>query len=220
MPPTKSCVELKPPSGGRGTKNKKMKKKKKMEEEELAPEAAAPESVVEGVLEELPSPAEEIERLKAALASEQKLSEENQNRFLKALADLDNYRKRAEKEKALILEFANEDLLLEMLPVIDNLERALEHTGGQDNLESLARGVKLTIDTALAVLKKFGLKEIRAVGEKFDPALHHAISHEDADGVEADMVVKEFQKGYMLKNRLIRPSTVMVSKEPDEESGG
>jgi molecular chaperone GrpE len=203
-----------------------MKKKKKVEEEEeLAPEAAAPEEVLEGVLEELPSPAEELERLKAALEAERRLSVENQNRFLKALADLDNYKKRAEKERALILEFANEDLLLEMLPVIDNLERALEHTGGaKDNLESLARGVKLTIDTALAVLKKFGLKEIRAVGEKFDPALHHAISHEDADGVEADMVVKEFQKGYMLKNRLIRPSTVMVSKEPgedpDEEEGG
>jgi molecular chaperone GrpE len=194
-----------------------MKKKKKEEElaREPSPEAAA-EVVGE---EELSLDVEgELERLKAALVSEQRLSEENQNRFLKALADLDNYKKRSAREKALILEFANEDLLLEMLPVIDNLERALEHTDpSSDNLESLVKGMRLTIDTALAVFKKFGLKEIRAVGEKFDPSLHHAISHEDAEGVAPDMVVKEFQKGYMLKNKLIRPSTVMVSKEPDSK---
>ncbi len=114
-----------------------MKKKKK--KEPLSPGAAGPEEVLEGVIEEVLTPAGELERLRAALASEQKLSEENQNRFLKALADLENYKKRAEKERALILEFANEDLLLEVLPVIDNLERALEHTeSGKDNLESLA----------------------------------------------------------------------------------
>ncbi len=120
-----------------------MKKKKKEEELTLEP---SPEVELEGVGEEELSVEGELERLNAALASEQRLSEENQNRFLKALADLDNYKKRSEKEKAIILEFANEDLLLEMLPVIDNLERALEHTGpSADNLESLVKGMRLTI---------------------------------------------------------------------------
>ncbi len=184
------------------------------------PEPSAPDVVVEVGPEEVMTPDQEIGRLTAALEAEQKLSGENQNRFLKALADLENYKKRAEKERALVLEFANEDLLLEMLPVIDNLERALEHTGGDnDNLDSLVRGVKLTIDSALAVFRKYGLKEVGAVGEKFDPSIHHAISHEDADGVVPDMVVKEFQKGYMLKGKLIRPSTVMVSKEPGVKEG-
>ncbi len=193
-------------------------KEDSMDTELSGPEAAkeaAPDVVVEVAPEDVLTPAQEIERLTAALEAEQKLSEENQKRFLKALADLENYKKRAAKEQALVLEYANEDLLLEMLPVVDNLERALEHTGGDnDNLDSLVHGVKLTIDSALAVFRKYGLKEIDSVGCKFDPALHHAISHEDAEGVEADMVIKEFQKGYMLKGKLIRPSTVMVSKEP------
>lgn len=201
-----------------------MKKKKDKKIDVLSETGSTPEPVdpagsgpaVDVLSEAGSAPAEEIERLTAVVASEQKLSEQNQNKFLRALADLENYKKRGEKEKALMLEFANEDLLLEMLPVVDNLERALEHTGGDnDNRDSLAHGVKLTIDSALAVFRKYGLKEIAAVGEKFDPELHHAISHEDAEGVAPDMVVKEFQKGYTLKGKLIRPSTVMVSKEPD-----
>lgn len=159
-------------------------------------------------------PEEEIIRLKAELEAKAKEAEENYNKYLRSLADLENYKKRAEKEKADAINFANESIMEEILPVVDNFERALAHANGEENLESLRKGVKLTIDQMYAVLKKFGLQEIKSVGEKFDPSVHHAITHEESDG-EPDIVVREFQKGYYLKGRLLRPAMVAVSKKPD-----
>lgn len=193
--------------------------KKRKDEEKEALETAPVDGASEGALEGEPwtqEPAgEDIERLQAALEAKTRLAEDNYAKFLRAAADLENYKKRVEKEKARIIDFANEDLIIEILPVIDNLERALAHSEGeQNNLASLVEGVKLTIDQTYSVFKKSGLKEIRAVGEKFDPGLHHAISHEDDNEAEPGTVVKEFQKGYLLKGKLIRPSMVMVAKEP------
>lgn len=196
--------------------------KKRKDEENESPETAPVEGASEGALEGEPwaqaPPEEALERLQAALEAKTRLAEDNYAKFLRTAADLENYKKRVEKEKARIIDFANEDLIIEILPVIDNLERALAHSEGeQNNLESLVKGVKLTIDQIYAVFKKSGLKEIMAVGEKFDPGLHHAISHEDNDEAEPGTVVKEFQKGYLLKGKLIRPSMVMVAKEPVED---
>jgi len=139
-------------------------------------------------------------------------AEANNDRYLRARADLENYRKRVEKEKADAIAFANESLISEILPVVDNLERALVHANeGADNA-SLSEGVRLTIDQMFSVLKKFGLEEIDALGCRFDPELHHAITHEESDEVAPEVVVEEFQKGYRLKGRLLRPSMVAVSK--------
>ncbi len=196
-----------------------MKKRKDDEKEglETAPVEGASEGALEGEPRIQAPPGEDLERLQAELEAKTRLAEDNYAKFLRAAADLENYKKRVEKEKARIIDFANEDLIIEILPVIDNLERALAHSEGeQNNLESLVKGVKLTIDQIYAVFKKSGLKEIMAVGEKFDPGLHHAISHEDDDEAEPGTVVKEFQKGYLLKGKLIRPSMVMVAKEPVE----
>ncbi len=198
-----------------------MKKRKKDEEEE-ALETAPVEEVSEEALEaeSLPEAPPE-ESLEAALEAKTRLAEDNYAKFLRAVADLENYKKRVLKENARTIDFANEDLIIEILPVIDNLERALAHSEGeQDNCDSLIQGVKLTIDQIYSVLKKSGLTEVRAVGEKFDPGLHHAISHEDDDEAEPGTVVKEFQKGYLLKGKLIRPSMVMVAKEPAEDPEG
>ena len=131
------------------------------------------------------------------------------------MADLDNYRKRAEKEKADAIAFANEKLIEEILPVIDNFERALAHANGEENLESLRQGIGLISGQMAALIKKFGIEEIKAAGEKFDPAMHHAISEEENPEAEPGTVVREFQKGYLLKGRLLRPAMVAVSRKPE-----
>lgn len=175
------------------------------------------EAAVQEAYEIIETPEEEIKRLSAELASRTKEAADNHDRFLRACADLDNYRKRAEKEKADGINFANESLISEMLPVLDNFERALSHAK-EENLDSLTTGVQLIIEQMCAVFKKFGLEEIKSVGERFDPAVHHAISHEDSVQAEPETVVREFQKGYYLKGRLLRPAMVAVAKAP--ETGG
>ena len=161
-------------------------------------------------IQELPD--ERLRRLEEEIAVRTRDAEGNYDKYLRAMADLDNSRKRWEKDKADLVKFANETLIEEMLPVLDNLGRALEHAGaGDENLKSLSEGVRLTIDQMHGVLKKFGLREIHAVGEKFDPSLHHAIGHEDVAGVLPGTVVREFQKGYFLRDKLLRPSLVAVA---------
>ena len=171
------------------------------------------EEMVEGPPSEIvEAPEEAVSRLRAELDAKAKEAEENYNKYLRSIADLDNYRKRSEKERQDAISFANEDLIFEMLPVVDNLERALSHANDGENLESLRQGVKHTIEQMSSVLKKNGLQEIKSVGERFDPSVHHAISEEE--GGEPGTVVKEFQRGYTLKGRLLRPAMVAVSKTP------
>ncbi|MBI5563210.1 MAG: nucleotide exchange factor GrpE [Deltaproteobacteria bacterium] len=185
----------------------------KKNEEELNEDAGTEAQTVEGEeIQELPD--EEISRLKAELAARTMEAADNYDRFLRAVADLENFKKRAEREKTDCVTFANEALLADVLPVIDNFDRALAHAAGTETLDSLKEGVRLTIGQVWGVLKKYGLQEIPALGERFDPALHHAISHEEAADARPDTVVKEFQKGYMLKGRLLRPSMVAVAKAP------
>lgn len=155
-----------------------------------------------------------IERLESELSEKTKETAALYDRLLRLTADTENYKKRVEKEKGESIALANESLITEILPVLDNLERAFYHANdGTGNKDSLHEGVQLTLEQFRATLKKFGITEVKSVGEKFDPVLHHAISHDDADGFEPGTVVKEFQKGYFLKGKLIRPSMVAVSKD-------
>lgn len=182
--------------------------------EENKKEEKAEGSQVEEAGEKATAPEDELTLLMVELEVKANEARENYDRFLRASADLDNYKKRVEREKAELVNFSNEGLLTELLPVLDNLQRALEHSNaGHNNIESLREGVRLTIEQMLSTLKKSGVEEIKAEGERFDPALHHAISHDDAgDGPE--VVVKELQKGYLLKGRLLRPSMVAVARKP------
>ncbi len=181
------------------------------------------ESKEEGCVEKealATEPFEEIERLKGLLEEKTREARLNHEKYLRACADLENYRKRTAKETARTIEYANETLLKEILPVIDNLERALEHAEKEKGFESLKEGVRLTLDQMRAVLKKFGLREIKALGERFDPEKHHCISHEEKEGCEPGTVIKEFQKGYIFKNKLLRPSLVAVAKEGERREEG
>jgi len=143
----------------------------------------------------------------------------NYEMFLRARADIQNLKKRQEKEKAGYISYATEAVVIEILPAIDNLERAIEHASACESkgTTSLMEGVTLTIEQMRKALEKFGVKEIVAVGHPFNPALHHAISHEECADAEPGFVIKEFQKGYLLKDKLLRPSIVSVAGAAAED---
>lgn len=139
------------------------------------------------------------------------------DQVLRLHAELDNYRKRTEREMAGFRKYAQEALVRELLPHLDNLERALEH-GRQENPDDpLLAGVELTLKGLVDSLAKFGVSVVEAVDQSFDPSLHEAIMQQvDADK-EENTVLAVTQKGYMLHDRLVRPAMVIVSKRPAAE---
>ena len=163
--------------------------------------------------EELPRAPEELGNL---LAEKTKEAQENYDRFLRLAAELDNIKKRQEREVSELRLFANENLLKELLPVLDNLERALEHGRTSEAPEPLMEGLDLVSQDFLKVLGRFGVTPINCVGERFDPAYHHAVMEEDAPEVEDQIVLKELQKGYLFQNRLLRPAMVVVSRNTEK----
>lgn len=148
--------------------------------------------------------------LEEQLAAKEKEARENWDRFLRERADLENYRKRVGREKEELLNYGNKSLLEEILPVIDNLERALAHAS-EDGLGAVVEGIRLTHTMLLSTLKKFNVIPIEAVGTPFDSAFHQAMAQIPTDQYEPNTVVEEYQKGYMIKERLLRPSMVTVA---------
>jgi molecular chaperone GrpE len=132
---------------------------------------------------------------------------------------MENMTKRQEREKADFLKFANENLIKALLPVLDNLERALVHASGEGKGEALAEGVRLTLEGLLGALEKFGLAPVNAAGEPFDPNFHEAVMQKEDPDVENNTVLEVVQKGYTLNDRLIRPAMVIVSRRPAENDG-
>src|SRR4030065_1741453 len=159
---------------------------------------------------------EEVEELKKKLEEKEKEAKENYERLLRTAADLENYKKRAAREKEDWTKFANEDLLKVILPFIDNLERAVNHAQKAVDTGVLIEGVRLTLQQLLQALTKFGLSSFASVGKPFDPAMHEAMLVVETDKHEPNQVVEEFQKGYLLNERLLRPATVSVSKSPSK----
>lgn len=159
----------------------------------------------------------EIEELKKKLEEKEKEAKENYDRLLRTAADFENYKKRAAREKEDWTKFANEDLIRAILPFIDNLERAVNHAQKIADTGVLVEGVQLTLQQLLQALNKFGLSSFESVGKPFDPAMHEAMLVVETDKHEPNQVVEEFQKGYLLNDRLLRPATVSVSKPPEKE---
>jgi molecular chaperone GrpE len=150
--------------------------------------------------------------LEAALKKAQEEAAENYDRFLRVSADLENYKKRVSKEKADLIRYSNEELIKELLPVIDNLERALEHTSSDGEQEGIADGVAMTLQQFLGILQRFGVTPITVEGEPFDPTKHEAVMERPTDDYNPGHVVAELQKGYFLNDRLVRPAKVAVAK--------
>jgi molecular chaperone GrpE len=159
----------------------------------------------------------EIEELKKKLEEKEKEAKENYDRLLRTAADFENYKKRAAREKEDWTKFANEDLIRAILPFIDNLERAVNHAQKIADTGVLVKGVQLTLQQLLQALNKFGLSSFESVGKPFDPTMHEAMLVVETDKHEPNQVVEEFQKGYLLNDRLLRPATVSVSKPPEKE---
>jgi len=151
--------------------------------------------------------------LEEQLAAKEKEARENWDRFLRERADLENYRKRVGREKEELLNYGNKSLLEEILPVVDNLERAIAHAS-EDGMGAVIEGIRMTHTMLLTTLKKFNVTPIEAVGTPFDSAYHQAMAQVSTDQYEPNTVVEEYQKGYMLKERLLRPSMVTVATAP------
>ncbi len=156
-----------------------------------------------------------VEELNVSLAEKEKQIEELKEKMLYQQAEFENFKKMKAREKQDVLRFGNETLIKELLPVIDNLERAIEHAGKTEEAKSIAEGVALTLNGFLKVLEKSDVTRVEALGRTFDPNLHEAIYQEEKNGVEPGTVVGEFQKGYVMDGRLLRPSMVSVAKKPE-----
>jgi len=139
-------------------------------------------------------------------------------RLLRCAAEIDNLKKRQEREKAELLQFANENLIKELLPVVDNLERALEHGHQLEAPGPLLEGLELVYQGFLKALTRFGVTPIVSVGELFDPAVHNAVMQEETTDAEDCAILKELQKGYLLQNRLLRPAMVVVARNTQKTS--
>ena len=146
------------------------------------------------------------------LKDTEKQSEKNYDLYMRTYAEMENIIKRGKKEREDLAKFANESLIKDILPVIDNLERAISHVQDDNNPSRLVEGLDLTLNGLMTTLKKAGLKEVEAEGEPFDPNFHEAISQQIDDTVAPGHVIIELQKGYLLNGRLIRPSMVVISQ--------
>jgi molecular chaperone GrpE len=159
----------------------------------------------------------EINDLKAKLEDKEKEAAANYDNYLRAVAELDNYKKRAAKEKIDTIKYGNEELIRDILPFMDSLDRAMEHTGGSD-VEAFKDGIKLMREQLLCCLKKYGLERIESAGLDFDPNFHEAMMQIHSDEHEENKIVNEMAKGYLLNGRLLRPSKVCVCKKINEEN--
>ncbi len=150
--------------------------------------------------------------LAGELAEQREKLRQAEDRILRMAAEFENQKKRLQREKEIALKFAEEDILRELLPTIDNLERAIEQGKSTNDASALLEGVEMTLSGLLACLDKFGLKPIDGKGEPFDPNFHEALAMEASDEVPANIILQEYQKGYMYKDRLLRAAKVVVSK--------
>ena len=155
---------------------------------------------------------ERIRALEAALEAAREDAKQSQDRWMRERADLENVKRRAAREKADLAKFASEGVLRDLLPVVDNLERAVAHAEADG--DPLVSGVKLVLKSLQEVLERYGVKRVQARGALFDPAEHQAVAHVESAVHEPNAVVDEHQAGYRLHDRLLRPAMVTVAKAP------
>ena len=172
---------------------------------------APPPAATANPVELVPLSSEQIEDLKNRAAK----ADENWDRLLRTTADLDNFKKRAAREKIEAAQYANVSLLQKLLPVLDNFEMALAaaQTAQGDKLTSLQSGVQMIQQQLKSALADTGLEEIDAASKPFDPNFHEAISQQESAEVPEGSVLQQLRKGYKLKDRLLRPATVIVAKK-------
>lgn len=191
-----------------------MKTKKDHTDKKIKVETAETDGTAE---KEIVSDHDELKELEEALEAKEKEAKENYDRYLRAVAELDNFRKRAARDKADTIKYAKEDLIKDILPFLDSLDRALEHKDSTD-AQGFKDGIALIQDQLLCCLKKHGVERIESIGAVFDPNFHEALMQVDSADHQDNQVVSEMGKGYLLNGRLIRPSRVCVCKKTGDNS--
>lgn len=170
------------------------------------------ESATQILQEENPDPISTAADLRKQLEAKELEAKNSYERYLRQAAELDNFKKRTARERDEAIRFANEALIKDLLPVVDNLERAVAHASGGGNGKPLVEGVEMVLKGLLDVLMKHGVVQITALGQLFDPSKHEAMAQVESDTHEPNSVVDELHKGYMLRDRLLRPALVSVAK--------
>lgn len=161
--------------------------------------------------EELKNVKEEFLETKEIAQENDKLSKEYLGHLERLQADFENFKKRQEKKQKEFIEFANEKLLNDLLSVVDNLERALDSTENEKNTKAIKEGIENTLKGFYNILKKEGVMPMKSVGHRFDPYRHEAVMKTETDKHSEDIVTEEFQKGYYIKSKVLRPAMVKVA---------
>lgn len=157
-----------------------------------------------------------VDRLTAELAAQQGEAERFRDLYLRERAEMENYKKRVQRDHSDSLRYAAAQLTRDLADVIDNLERAVDHAGDGSNGKALVDGVRLVLQGALDALSRHGITRIDATGEMFDPNRHEAVASVHVPDTAPNRVVQQFQPGYVLHDRVVRPAKVSVSAKPVE----
>lgn len=166
---------------------------------------AIEETSDENVIEEIDPKDQKINEL-------QQLADENEEKYLRLYAEFENYKRRIQKENEINKIYQAQRVLTDILPAIDNIERALQIEGDDETFKSLQKGVQMVHESLINVLKDNGLEVIKTEGEAFDPNIHQAVVQDDNPDFESGEITQELQKGYKLKDRVLRPSMVKVNQ--------
>ena len=158
-----------------------------------------------------PGSEEEVQQALAAKIEEVKAL---QDKYLRLAAEFENFKRLAQRDQREYYRFANESLLKELLPIIDNLERAIRSSKGSPGSDGLIQGVELSLKQFLETLAKFGVRPVNSVGEAFDPSRHQAVAHVESEDASGKIVVEEYQRGYLLHDRILRAAMVAVADVP------
>ena len=169
--------------------------------------------------EQAPAPAEDLEKLRQELESVRKEKDETFARLQRVYADFANFQKRVPRQITDTVAYERERIIKSLLPILDNFERTLQAEASNQNLDAFVKGVEIIRDQMLGVLKSHGVEPIQAVGEKFDPERHEAMLRKSEPDKPDDVVLEEYQKGYRLDDRILRPSRVAVNKVQQAASG-
>ena len=162
-------------------------------------------------------PPEELATLREQLEAKEREANENLDRYLRQRAELDNFKKRTQREREDAVRYANETLIRDLVPVIDNLERAVAHAKTGVDGKPLVDGVEMVLKGLIDVFTRHGVVQLTAVGEVFDPAKHEAMTQIESDQHKPNTVVEEFNKGYLYRDRLLRPALVSVARSSGDK---
>ena len=199
-----------------------MKEEKKDFEVDISIEGKekSSEHVVEKESEKTKSKKGSVKALKESLEEKEEELKTLHDKLLRSQAEFENYKKRMAKETSDLMKYANEEIIKEILHTVDNLERAIQHAKESDQSESITEGIDIILKQLFKSLERFGVSSFVSVGEKFDPNKHEAVIQMESAEHEPNTIIAESQKGYFLRERLLRPALVTVTRAPQVETDG